>query len=679
MHYGFKAKSILSALLGLLLFLVSPTPWAKKIDESTQDSIVFGVHSHTAPLEWRDNGVEQGFNIQLLQRIAQMLNKQVVVRRKSFQELVADIRNTQSGIDIITLVSPVSVNRLLLQSDPIYTTHAKAYTLQGEVFIHNWQDLAGKRVAIKKGSFVDVYIRGKDQHFTPIDVDLYETGFKMLEENKVDVVLAENLVARRLQPLYPSVHSSSDALIYGAFRFVTNKRNFKLINQVNASLRQLKLSGEYDALVNKWFGTGREKVDLTSTQEKILWSLLVITFISAGVSIYTRSISKSLEKRTKLLDLELEQRKIAEQKLSGLSHQFQSVLDGIPHGVSLFNYKIECLWSNDNNNDLLRNAAFVHQNGDPFILAATVKKVIKEQQPIVAEMVFKQQYWQIQVYPIVTDQVVIFLEESTEEHRLRQANDEASRLASLGELSAGIAHEINNPTGIILHSIAFYSQALADLKHAIDHYQKHNPFWMIAGLKPDTALTELEGATHSIDDSARRISRIVNDLKRYAQPNITCSHNPTNINEVVQVSLRLTANNIKRFEVNTDFACPAPMIFADAQQLQQVMINLIQNACNAMASDLHENKNKAQGVLKLDTWADDKHAYIRITDNGCGMKQQTLSRVTEPFFTTRRAIGGSGLGLSVSSRILEEHQAQMLITSHPGKGTCIKLTFPLEQ
>ncbi|MGS0730880.1 transporter substrate-binding domain-containing protein, partial [Shewanella sp. 0m-11] len=168
-------------------------------------------------------------------------------------------------------------------------------------------------------------------------------------------VIAENFVARRLMPLYPSVRSSSDPLIYGAFNFVSNHKNDALMAQINDALRQLKLSGEYDRLVNKWFGTGREKVDLNSAQKRMLSLAIFVSLLSAVGMLLTGFISLSLRKRSKALKKELAQRKKAELAISSLSKQFQSVLDGIPHGVTLFNQDGECLWSNDNNNDLLTN------------------------------------------------------------------------------------------------------------------------------------------------------------------------------------------------------------------------------------------------------------------------------------------------------------------------------------
>ena len=639
------------------------------------NSIVFGVHSKTAPLEWRNNGVDQGFNLELLNRIGELTGKRIVVRRKTFQQLLTDVHDPESMIDVIAVVSPVTVDRDLSQSDPIYATHAKAYTLQGKSFIDGWDDLKGKRVAIKKGAFVDVYISGKQQDFTRVDVDLYETGFQLSMKDQVDVVIAENFVARRLMPLYPSVRSSSDPLIYGAFNFVSNHKNAALMAHINEALRQLKLSGEYDRLVNKWFGTGREKVDLNSAQQRMLSLAIFVSLISAVGMLLTGYVSLSLRKRSKALKLELAQRKKAEAAISKLSKQFQSVLDGIPHGVTLFNRQGECLWSNDNN-QLLSNPQFRYIDGQPFALYRSIIETLDSNRSSIADMTIGNQYWQLQLHPIGDDQAVILLEETSEQQRLRQANDEASRLASLGELSAGIAHEINNPTGIIIHSIAFINDALSDLAIAADSYQKQNPFWNIAGLDPSSALSELNLSSQSVLEGADRISRIVNDLKRYALPSIAEAHQTISLNEVVKVSLRLTANQIKVLNVVSELQQPAPLIKGDAQQLNQVLINHIQNACHAIEVDAQTYDTDQHITLK--TTVEQQYAYLTITDKGKGMDQATLQRITEPFFTTRRSSGGTGLGLSVCSRIIKEHHANMQIESAIGEGTSIRIRFPLE-
>ncbi|WP_394129416.1 ATP-binding protein [Shewanella maritima] len=636
--------------------------------------IVFGVHSKTAPLEWRANGIDQGFNVELMQRIGQILNTPISVRRKTFQQLIKDVEDPHSDIDIIAVVSPIGIRRSLSQSDPIYATHAKAYTRQGKAFIDTWSDLNGKRVAIKNGALVDVFLENQPQNFTPVVVDLYETGFQLLGEDAVDVVLAENFVARRLQPKYPLVRSASDPLIFGAFSFVSHPEKALIMRDINTALRQLKLSGEYDQLVQKWFGTGREKVDITTTERKMLMLAILVAIVSILGSLYTAYVSRNLRIRSEALSLELQQRQIAEKQISQLSQQFQDVLNGIPHCVTIFDHDRRCLWSNDTEHQLDKGT-FYFLDGKPFSLFTSVNQVIDTQGSFIADMRSGDLFWQIQIHPITNEQVVVLLQENTEQHVLRQANDEASRLASLGELSAGIAHEINNPTGIIIHSVALFSDAIADMQAAADSYQQQNPFWLVAGLAPQHAFIELQHSAQVVEDSAKRISRIVKDLKQYALPHIDSHHQAIAINEVVQVALRLTANQLKCVQLEVDLDPNDPMVCGDAQQLHQVLINLLQNACHACEQANDAIKITTQKVGSNASSKVGSKVIVTVSDTGTGMDSATLARITEPFFTTRRSYGGSGLGLSVCSRIIKEHNATMKVTSTIGLGSQFQLTF----
>ena len=137
------------------------------------------------------------------------------------------------------------------------------------------------------------------------------------------------------------------------------------------------------------------------------------------------------------------------------------------------------------------------------------------------------------------------------------------------------------------------------------------------------------------------------------------------------MALRLTANQTKTLQITKLLYQPSPMILGNAQQLHQVLINLIQNACHACPP--------REGHIQISTQVDKDRAIINVNDNGYGMDTQTLKRITEPFFTTRRTEGGSGLGLSVCSRIIKEHEGLMQIQSRPGKGTRIQLSFALVQ
>ncbi|MBY5991501.1 ATP-binding protein [Ferrimonas balearica] len=637
--------------------------------QTPAEPIVLGVHSHTPPFEWRQNGLDTGLHVELMQRLGKRMGREVQVRRHNLQTLLNQLDAQE--IDLLVAVSPVDRPRAHPQSDPIFTTFAKAYSLPSQPYITDWAQLAGMRIAVKTGSFVDVFLAGQEWAFDIVPVDLYETGFQMLQGGQVDLVIAEQYVARRLQPRYDKVHSASDPLIYGSFTYVSYRGNQALITAINQQLRQMKISGEYDRLLNQWLGVGREKVDLEATQNRYTQAAFAVAILSMIGMLVTWRMSRGLKARDKELRSELRQRRKAESGYAMLSRQFQSVLDGLPHGIVLYEADRTRLWGNDKANAFLSIKQQLTNDQGPLDLDRRMGQVIKHHRPWMGH--YRDQanrHWEIQCHPLLRKQVVVMGVEITEQVLLRQENEKASRLASLGELSAGVAHEINNPTGLILQSVALLSDALEDLAPAWQAYEQEDPFWQIAGLPPARAMMELAHSQESIGDSARRISTIVSDLKRYAQPDQDQPTQEVDLNAVVATSLRLTTNQHKAFEVTTEL-CPAlPAIQAQQQAMEQVLINLIQNACLALPQQ--------EGRLKLTTGVTNGRPYLEVADNGHGMSDAVRERITEPFFTTRRAEGGTGLGMAVCARILAEHHAQMTIDSAPGQGTRIRIHFAQE-
>ncbi|MBY6105978.1 transporter substrate-binding domain-containing protein [Ferrimonas balearica] len=654
--------ALMNRLLFLCLALLPGLALAKPI--------VVGVHSHTPPFEWRQNGIDTGMHVDLALRIGRRLGQDVQIRRHNFQTLLNKLERHE--IDLVVAVSPVDRRRQLPQSDPIFTTFAKAYSLPSQPYITDWAQLAGMRIAVKVGSFVDVFLADKDWPFEIVPVDLYETGFRRLQAGQVDLVIAEQYVARRLQPKYDRVHSASDPLIYGSFNFISYAGNDALIAEINQQLRQMKISGEYDRLLNQWLGIGREKVDLEATQSRYTQAAYAVAIISLLGMIVTWRMSRGLKKRDSELRNELVHRRKAENGYALLSRQFQSVLDGLPHGIGLYDGQRNRLWGNDKAQAFLSvKHQLVNANG-PLDLDAAIVAVLKSGAASVEHYQDDQgRHWELRCHPLLQRQVVVMGLDITEQVLLRQENDKASRLASLGELSAGVAHEINNPTGLILQQVALLADALPDLKPACDAYEQDDPFWEVAGLPPQRALSELQHCHESIHDSARRISTIVSDLKRYAQPDHEHVTQAISLNAVVETALRLTTNQHKAFQLTTELCPTLPMIQAQQQAMEQVLINLLQNACHALPTE--------GGQLWIRTGSVDDRPFLEVEDNGHGMSPEIRDRIIEPFFTTRRAEGGTGLGMAVCARILAEHQAQMNIDSTPGQGTRIRILFPPEK
>ncbi len=249
---------------------------------------------------------------------------------------------------------------------------------------------------------------------------------------------------------------------------------------------------------------------------------------------------------------------------------------------------------------------------------------------------------------------------------------QADKMASLGILVSGVAHEINNPTGLILLNIPTVKEALEDGKKILEeHYRTHGDF-TFGGLPYSRMRENLPEMLLQMQDGAKKIKNIVDDLKDFARVERTGDQSPFDLNEVVQAAMRLSNATIRGATNQFVFTREGtlPKVLGNAQRIEQVVVNLIINACQALQS-------KERGILV--TTRPDPQAgtvVLQIRDEGVGIPLEHLTHLTDPFFTTKREAGGTGLGLSVSSAIVKEHGGALEFASMPGEGTTVTLTLP---
>lgn len=256
--------------------------------------------------------------------------------------------------------------------------------------------------------------------------------------------------------------------------------------------------------------------------------------------------------------------------------------------------------------------------------------------------------------------------------KLEEQLHRAQKMAALGTLVAGVAHEINNPNNFIAINAPILGQAWQSILPVLeDHYAHHGDF-SVAGL-PFTMMRERAPQLFDgILDGSGRIKRIVSDLKSFARPESQVSYEPVDINSAVKSALTLISNLIKkstnRFSV--EYGHNIPNIKGDYHRLEQVVINLVQNACQAL-SDKNQEIRVATAYRKRD-----ETILIKVQDQGMGIASESLPRIMDPFFTTKRDAGGTGLGLSVSFSIIEKHRGDMTVHSDPGRGTTFTVALP---
>ncbi|MBU0485966.1 MAG: PAS domain S-box protein [Proteobacteria bacterium] len=259
-------------------------------------------------------------------------------------------------------------------------------------------------------------------------------------------------------------------------------------------------------------------------------------------------------------------------------------------------------------------------------------------------------------------------EAALQQQQLRQAD----KMISLGLLVSGVAHEINNPNSIALLNTPLLARSWESIRPVLEEYHQENGDFLVAGLEYSEMRNQIPILFQELEESGRRIKTIVQDLKDYARQDTTSPMETIDLTEVVKAAVRLTHNQTKNAtdHLLEEYAEDLPKIKGNSQRLEQVVINLIQNSCEAMTGK--------EGAIRISTSADQEKqtVTIEVKDDGCGIATEKINQITDPFYTTKRSLGGTGLGLSVSAGIIKEHNGQLRFESVPGKGTTAWVTFP---
>jgi len=265
------------------------------------------------------------------------------------------------------------------------------------------------------------------------------------------------------------------------------------------------------------------------------------------------------------------------------------------------------------------------------------------------------------------------------------------KMASIGQLAAGVAHEINNPMGFIISNLSslkgYTDKIIAFLKEQdetvielskvcgekIDNEMMTVLFQKLQVAKRSQKIDYIMGDTKDLiketQEGAERVKKIVQDLKGFARVTIDDTMN-SDINAGLESTINIIWNELKyKTTLEKDFGV-IPLVKCNLGQLNQVFMNILLNAVQAIDT---------RGEIRIKTWTEDNNIFVSIADTGCGMSSEVVNRIFEPFFTTKEVGKGTGLGLSVSYEIIKKHGGEIKVDSKPKEGTTFTVKIPVEE
>ncbi len=393
------------------------------------------------------------------------------------------------------------------------------------------------------------------------------------------------------------------------------------------------------------------------------------------------------------------ERRHAEQQIIRLQHLLQNITDSMPSALITLNAEGRVLTWNP------AAEQFTHCAGQQLLgnplweLCPTLGRY----HPLVDEVLATQRvahrhreevhtpegvrYYDVHVFPLLSDAisgVVLSIDDATQRVHLEETMLQATKLASVGGLAAGMAHEINNPLGAMMQSAQFLELAL-NPRHLRTQARLE-----AAGIEPERleAYMQERGLfdyIQGIRDMGTRAAKIVSDLLSFARKG-TSNRAPCDLNKLLKQTVELAATDydLKRqydfrdIEIVYELASTLPQVSCDHQQIQQVLLNLIRNAAQAMADKRAEVGTDFIPQMILRTMVVESNVRVEVGDNGPGIPEVVQRRLFEPFFTTKEVGEGTGLGLWLCWSIIHErHDGRIWVEPRQPCGTRFAFELPI--
>lgn len=448
-----------------------------------------------------------------------------------------------------------------------------------------------------------------------------------------------------------------------------------------------------------------------------LIGLALFLFFGCGIIIYVGRLNKRLRLTMTVLDHELAQRKRIQNSLN----EFKLTLDQILDCVFMFHqdtfhfiyvnqgalqqigYDSEELFAMTPlditpsfTEEEYRAMVAPLQEGGKESLTYTTEHLSKtgEHIPVEVFLQYVRPTGEMGRFVAIVRDITKRLEVSREKEALQSQLLHTQKLESVGQLAAGIAHEINTPTQYISSNIDFIDDSFKDISVLFDGYHRLLMAAKEGGVSP-LLLEEIEGLLEDADweflsqelpqaiaqskDGVHRVATIVQAMREFSHPG-SKEKVPLSLQELINTTLIVCRNEWKYVaEVETDFADNLPLVPCLSDEMGQVFLNLLVNSSHAIARQLGDNSEGEKGRITISVAqvADDQ-VEVRVRDTGCGIPAEILDKVFDPFFTTKEVGKGTGQGLAIARDVVaNKHGGTLTVESEPGQGATFIITLPV--
>jgi PAS domain S-box-containing protein len=638
--------------------------------------VIVGINRDYPPYEYVDaGGRPAGFDVELARAVADVEGVPIVFKAGVWGDLVGGFKRGE--IDMLAgMLQSKEREEFASFSSPHLVVHYSLFVRSDNRSIHSGDDLRGRVVLVERGSQMHEFLGTGTLGAKAEPVASEPEALKRLAGGEGDAAVVpqlEGLVLARQQGL--DVRQVGGPLLTRELCFAVRKDRPELLSRLNTGLAVLYQTGRYAGIYKHWFGAPLEELGLSRYVPWALGALGLMLFALVAIGLWNRSLGRQVALATRQL-------REANAEILNRERFLDSVIENLPVGIfvkesrngfalSLWNNRSEEMFDISRADAIGKTAAQLFPPDLAAAFQATDHELLSRRAPVeefehrTVSRSRGPRLLHTRKLPLLDEQgevavILGIIEDITDRTAMESALRESQRLEGLGVLAGGIAHDFNNLLTAILGNLGLAAARLPD----------GHPVLPLLRTVETTALRAAE--------LTRQMLAYAGKAPFVVRP-IDLNGTATEMANLLSVSISPSAN--LRYELATGL----PAVQADPAQVQQVILNLLTNASEAIgqsvgeiviATRLENLGERRPAVLHPASppVPPGRYVVLTVSDTGAGMAPETLARVFDPFFTTK--FTGHGLGLSAILGILRAHGAGIGIESVVGKGSAFSIYFP---
>lgn len=615
----------------------------------THGKILYGADYSSPPLRYIDenNGQYSGFIVDYISALSVELGIDFELRpAASWDGALLKLQNKET--DFVDMIPSPKRAEIYDFSDKVYTLRGAILVRESDESIRNYQDLAGKRVVVPKGDFAHEFLLERVPGIHFIFSQDMKQAVRILQEKKADAVVGDEPVIiyyREILRAKDELKILDDIMYENEACLAVPKDSPMLLSILNKGIRSLERKNLMMKIQQKWFGISIPAAAPDTKKISLLAGIfaLVIFFIVYLFHYWNKLLKVEIEKRTAELFVSRE--------------QLQTTFDGLPHFLVVVDRQLNIMNVNESFCRVagLEKEQILGKNLQDFLyifpdtIPEMIRLTIASGEQYTEEFSRDQNIFKGTAFPQRDNagqihSALLMVQDITQVRIGEQQLLQNRKMAAIGQLAAGVAHEIRNPLGLI-RNYAYLLKTTSDKRN-------------------------MDKSIDVIESSVEKAGEIIDNLLNFSR--LSCDKiELTDVGKFVSTIVELQIKTQKIDRINCRVHCTKELICRISQEpLKHIMTNLISNAIDAMPDG---------GDLTIRCYAQEDNLHIECSDTGCGIVKEDADHIFNPFFTTKKPGKGVGLGLYITFNEVQKCGGTIQVQSEPGLGTTFYLILPIKE